>query len=46
VVEYQVAQHAESVKPGDSLLTLERVGKDVVYFSDSPRRIVGRETVE
>jgi len=46
VVEYQFVQHAESVTLEDGLLTLEGIGEDVLYFSDRPHRIVGRETVE
>ena len=46
VVEYLFVQHAESVTLEDGLLTLEGIGGEVLYFSDRPQRIVGRESVE
>lgn len=45
-VEYLFVQHAESVTLADGVLTLEGVGDDVLYFSDRPERIVGREPLE
>jgi hypothetical protein len=46
MVEYLFVQHAESVTLQDGLLTLEGIGDDVLYFSDRPHRIVGRNSVE
>jgi hypothetical protein len=46
VVEYLFVQHAESVTLENGLLTLEGIGDGVLYFSDRPHRIVGRDTVE
>lgn len=46
VVEYLFVQHVESVTLADNLLTLEGIGDDVLYFSDRPHRIMGRETIE
>jgi hypothetical protein len=46
MVEYLFVQHAEGVTLQDGVLTLEGIGEDVLYFSDRPHRIVGRETVE
>ena len=45
-VEYLFVQHAEGVTLAESVLTLEGVGDDVLYFSDRPHRIVGRVTLE
>jgi hypothetical protein len=46
MVEYLFVQHAEGVTLADGVLTLEGVGEDILYFSDRPHRIVGRETLE
>ena len=46
LVEYLFVQHAQSVTLKDGILTLEGIGDDVLYFSDRPHRVVGRETVE
>jgi hypothetical protein len=46
MVEYLFVQHAEGVTLQDSILTLEGIGDDVLYFSDRPHRIVGRVTLE
>ena len=46
MVEYLFVQHAEGVTLQDGALTLEGVGDDILYFSDRPHRIVGRETLE
>lgn len=46
LVEFLFVQHAHKVSLENSVLTLEGVGKDVLYFSDRPDRIVGRETLE
>jgi len=46
MVEYLFVQHAEGVTLQDGVLTLEGVGDDILYFSDRPHRIVGRETLE
>lgn len=42
-VDFLFVQHAESVTLGDGVLILEGVGDAVLYFSDRPERIVGRE---
>ena len=46
LVEYLFVQHADAVTLEDGLLTLEGVGDDILYFSDRPHRIVGRQSVE
>ena len=46
MVEYLFVQHAEGVTLEEGVLTLEGVGDEVLYFSDRPHRIVGRETLE
>ena len=46
MVEYLFVQHAEGVALKEGVLTLEGVGDDVLYFSDRPHRVVGRETIE
>lgn len=46
MVEYLFVQHAEGVTLEEGVLTLEGVGDQVLYFSDRPHRIVGRETLE
>ena len=46
MVEYLFVQHAEGVILKEGVLTLEGIGDDVLYFSDRPHRIVGRETLE
>jgi len=46
LVEYLFVQHAQKVTLENSVLTLGGVGNDVLYFSDRPDRIVGRETLE
>ena len=45
LVEYLFAQHSERVTLQDGILTLYEIGEDVLYFSDRPHRIVGRETL-
>jgi hypothetical protein len=45
MVEYLFVQHAEGAKLEAGVLTLEGVGHDILYFSDRPHRIVGRETL-
>ena len=46
MVEYLFVQHAEGVTLEEGVLTLEGIGDTVLYFSDRPHRIVGRETLE
>jgi hypothetical protein len=46
LVELLFVQHAQKVSLENSVLTLEGVGHDVLYFSDRPDRIVGRESLE
>ena len=46
LVEYLFVQHADSVSLQDGVLTLEGIGETVLFFSDRPHRIVGRETIE
>jgi hypothetical protein len=46
MVEYLFVQHAEGVTLQEGVLTLEGVGDEILYFSDRPHRIVGRETLE
>jgi hypothetical protein len=46
LVEFLFVQHAQKVSLENGVLTLEGVGNDVLYFSDRPDRIVGRETLE
>jgi hypothetical protein len=45
-VEYLFVQHADKVTLENGVLTLEGVGDDVLYFSDRPDRIVGRESLD
>jgi len=45
LVEYLFVQHADRVSLEDGVLTLEGVGNDVLFFSDRPDRIVGRESL-
>ena len=45
-VEFLFVQHAEGVTLEGGVLTLEGVGDDILYFSDRPHRVVGRETLE
>jgi len=45
LVEYLFVQHADRVSLENGVLTLEGVGNDVLYFSDRPDRIVGRESL-
>lgn len=45
-VEFLYVQHAEGVTLQEGVLTLEGIGDTVLYFSDRPHRIVGRETLE
>jgi hypothetical protein len=46
MVEFLFVQHAEGVTLQDGVLTLEGVGDDILYFSDRPHRVVGRQSVE
>jgi len=46
LVEYLFVQHAQKVSLENGVLTLGGVGQDVLYFSDRPDRIVGRESLE
>jgi len=46
LVEYLFVQHADKVSLENGVLTLEGIGNDVLYFSDRPHRIVGRESLE
>ena len=46
LVEYLFVQHAEKVSLENNVLTFEGIAKDVLYFSDRPDRIVGRESLE
>jgi len=46
LVEFLFVQHADKVLLENNVLTLEGVAKDVLYFSDRPDRIVGRESLE
>lgn len=46
LVEYLFVQHAQKVSLENGVLTLGGVGRDVLYFSDRPDRIVGRESLE
>jgi len=46
MVEFLFVQHAEGVTLQDGLLSLEGVGEDILYFSDRPHRVVGRESLE
>jgi hypothetical protein len=46
LVEYLFVQHADSVTLQDGVLTLEGIGETVLFFSDRPHRIVGRETIQ
>ena len=46
LVEYLFVQHADSVSLQDGTLVLEGIGETVLFFSDRPHRIVGRETIE
>lgn len=46
LVEYLFVQHADKVSLDNGVLTLEGIGNDVLYFSDRPNRIVGRESLE
>ena len=46
MVEYLFVQHAEGVTLEEGVLTLEGIGDTVLYFSDRPHRIVGRESLE
>jgi len=45
LVEYLFVQHAQKVALENGVLTLVGVGNEVLYFSDRPDRIVGRETL-
>jgi hypothetical protein len=46
LVELLFVQHANSVVLENGQLILEGISRDVLYFSDRPERIVGREPVE
>lgn len=46
MVELLFVQHSDSVTLEDGVLTLVGIDDDVLYFSDRPHRVVGRETVE
>lgn len=46
LVEYLFVQHSQKVSLENGVLTLEGVGHDVLYFSDRPDRIIGRESLE
>jgi hypothetical protein len=46
LVELLFVQHSDSVTLADGVLTLEGIAGDVLYFSDRPHRVVGRETLE
>jgi len=46
LVEFLFVQHAQKVSLENGVLTLGGVGRDVLYFSDRPDRIVGRESLE
>ena len=45
-VEFLYVQHADGVTLQEGVLTLEGIGDTVLYFSDRPHRVVGRETLE
>lgn len=45
LVEYLFVQHADRASLENGVLTLEGVGTEVLYFSDRPERIVGRESL-
>ena len=45
MVEYLFVQHSESVTLQDGMLTLGGIAPEVLYFSDRPERIVGRESL-
>lgn len=45
-IEFLFVQYADSVTLQDNVLTLDGIEQDVLYFSDRPYRIMGRETVE
>lgn len=46
MIEYLFVQHAEGVTLEEGVLTLEGIGDTVLYFSDRPHRVVGRESLE
>jgi hypothetical protein len=46
LVELLFVQQADRATLKDGVLTLEGVGSNVLYFSDRPERIIGRESLE
>lgn len=45
MVEYLFVQHSEQVSLEDGVLTLDGIGESVLFFSDRPQRIAGRESL-